>query len=224
MSATVALAAVVAIWLVTGLIIAFVMRRRGHDFWVWLTLGAVLGPLAIPLAVERARYHPAEYEVGERTPSHGGLDVVAAVDGSTESTKALKTALDLFGDEVTSVTIVKVLDYDSSGAYTGEEIQRDAKEMLETLAAGISGPPVATELLFGRPDRAIADYAAGNDIELIVVGARGHGMSEALFGSVTGRLVGASPVPVFVGASDDAAERGAGPGADSGMVTSDADN
>jgi nucleotide-binding universal stress UspA family protein len=37
------------------------------------------------------------------------------------------------------------------------------------------------------------------DIEMIVVGARGHGVSEALFGSVTKRLIGGCGIPVFVG-------------------------
>lgn len=36
-------------------------------------------------------------------------------------------------------------------------------------------------------------------IELIVIGSRGHGASETLFGCVATGLVGASDIPVFLG-------------------------
>jgi nucleotide-binding universal stress UspA family protein len=199
------------VWLTAGLVIAFVMRRRGHDFWVWFTLGAALGPLAVPLAIERARYHPIEYTGSEETTPDGSLDVLVGVDGSPESAAALDAVLRLFAGRVSSVTVAKVLDLDSGGAYTGSDAQTEAEELLESIAAGLPVPSVNSRVLFGRPDQALREYAEEHGVELIVVGPRGHGASQALFGSVTGRLVGGSGIPVFVGPSGgDREGRGSG--------------
>jgi nucleotide-binding universal stress UspA family protein len=204
MSSTNALMVVALTWLVIGLLVAVVMRRRGFDFWVWLALGALLGPLSVPLAYERAVFHPVEYESTYRPKKAAGrLDVLAGFDGSTESVSAVRSALVLFGDSVTSVTLVTVLDRDSGASPAGAESQAEARQLLAQAAGEIGFEPVETELLFGRPDEAMAEYANERDFELIVVGARGHGVSETLFGSVTGRLVGGSGVPVLVGPRAD---------------------
>lgn len=202
MSAAQGLALVGLTWLIIGVVIGFAMRRRGHDFWVWLSMGAVLGPLAIPLTIERARFHPIDYR--NPTPLHGGgrFDVLAGIDGSPESVAAVKSALALFGGYVTSLTLAKVLDYDSGGTFTGAEVQVEARGQLKEASRAIAFQPVYTRLLFGRADRALVEYATQSGIELLVVGARGHGMSEALFGSVTARLVGGYRLPVFVGPRD----------------------
>jgi nucleotide-binding universal stress UspA family protein len=192
---------VVLIWVAVGLVLAFVMRRRGHDFAVWLVLGAVLGPLAVPLAIERVRFHRASERLWRSTgsPPHLGFDLLAAVDGSEEAVMALETALGLFGDRISSLTLVTVRDYDSQASYTGQEVQTEARQLLDEVAQQLSYEPVDKQVLFGHPAEAIAEFARTSGMELIVVGARGHGASESLFGSVTARLVGSSEVPVFVG-------------------------
>lgn len=201
MSVTRLLAILAITWLVIGFTIAYIMRRRGHDFWVWLTLGAVLGPFAVPLAVERARYHLIEYTSNARPIPDGPLDLLVGLDGSAESDAALDTAMRLLSGRVSSVTLVKVLDLDSGGEYTGSDAQSEAEALLKSAADRVVSTPVSTRVLFGRPDRAMLEYAVEEGIEMIVVGARGHGASKALFGSVTGQLVGESTVPVFVGPS-----------------------
>ncbi len=55
MSATAALALVMAAWLVIGVVTGRAMGRRGHDGFTWLLLGATLGPLAVPLALSTWR-------------------------------------------------------------------------------------------------------------------------------------------------------------------------
>ncbi len=194
---------VAAAWVAIGVVCAFVMRRRGHDFYVWLALGTVLGPLVVPLAVERARFHGAIDRRSESlpTPPRSGLDVVAGVDGSEESMVAIESALGLFGDSMTSLTIATVLDYDSEFAAAGREPREQAQAMLDEAASRTGLDLVRTEILYGRADRALAEYARAHGAELIVVGARGHGATEALFGSITQRLVGSCEVPVYVGAS-----------------------
>jgi len=200
MSGTRALAIIALTWVIIGVLVSVFMRRRGHDFWTWFALGAVLGPLALPLAFERARFHPVDRRFAPKTTKAAGtLDVLAGIDGSAESIAAVQCALGLFDDSVTSLTLATVVDFDAAGSYTGEETREEAEKLLLRAVLDIEFEPVTTTLLFGRPDQALAEYAAERELELIVVGARGHGISEALFGSVTARLVGGAEVPVFVG-------------------------
>jgi nucleotide-binding universal stress UspA family protein len=198
-------------WAVIGLIVAFVMRRRGHDFSVWLVLGVALGPLVVPLAIERVRYHgAAEYRPRViPTSPHVGFDVLGGLDGSDEAFRAIETALKLFGGRVSSVTVATVLDFDSESSTSGLESQTAANAMLAGIAENLEYDPVDTKILFGRADKALSEHARTSGMELIVVGARGHGATEALFGSVTSRLVGSSEVPVFVGPAGSGIEWGA---------------
>ena len=192
---------VALLWATIGVVVAFLMRRRGHDFFVWLVLGVALGPLSVPLAVERARYHGAtEHQSrGTPTPPHTGLDLLAGIDGSIEAMSAIDTAIGLFGGRISSLTLAIVLDWDSKDSVSGRERQAEAREVLEGASANVAYDPVDTVVLFGRPDQALKEFARTSGIELIVVGARGHGASEALFGSITRKLVGGSELPVFVG-------------------------
>lgn len=188
-------------WVAIGLVVAFLMRRRGHDFYPWFALGTVLGPLIVPLAIERARFHGVAERESKSipTPPRRGFDLLVGLDGSEESATALASAVDLCGPLVTSLTIATVLDYDSESAPGGVELRRAAQAMLDQAASNIDLDLVQTKILFGRADRALAEYARANGVELIVVGARGRGATEALFGSITSRLVGGCQLPVLVG-------------------------
>lgn len=192
---------IVVAWVASGVLTAFVMRRRGHDLAVWLALGSVLGPLILPLAIERARFHEAAAARSEmmKTPVRHGFDVVAGIDGSDEAIAAVEAALELFGDSITTLTLATVLDYDAQSAAAGLEPRERAQAVLDRVASAVDVGFVRTQILFGRADRELAEYARTHGAELIVVGARGHGASEALFGSITSRLVGACELPVFVG-------------------------
>ncbi len=188
-----------AAWILCGLITSFVMRRRGHDFLVWLTLGTVLGPLVVPLAVERVR---REEDVNSKAVARdhaGAFDMLVALDGSEESRQAMAAALGLFGGVANSVTLATVLDFDAHGTPSGTEAREDAERLLESDGSSLEHDDLQTVILYGRPDQALAKYAADNGVELIVVGSRGRGATEAVFGSVTSRLASGSTVPIFVG-------------------------
>ena len=190
---------VAVVWVLCGVVTSLVMRQKGHDFFVWLALGSVLGPLVFPLAIESSR-RDSDIAVESHDRAYPGrFDVLVGLDGSDESAHALVTAMDMFGNVASSVTLATVLDYDTHSSFSGGEAQEQAALMLEKSAASLARDDMRTEILFGRPDNSMIDFATSNGIELIVVGARGHGASEALFGSVTRSLVGGSEVPVFVG-------------------------
>ncbi|MEA1902436.1 MAG: universal stress protein [Actinomycetota bacterium] len=197
-------------WAIIGLVVAFLMRRRGHDFSVWLLLGVALGPLSIPLAIERVRCHAAAEHQSRDTPTppHVGFDLLAGIDGSVDAISAVDIAVALFGGRVSSVTLATVLDWDSEGTHSGQEMQTEAREMLDEAAGQVLYNPVDTVVLFGRPDQALKEFARTSGMELIVVGARGHGTSETLFGSITRNLVGGSEIPVFVGPAHSSLQSG----------------
>jgi len=188
-------------WVLVGVVLSVVMRRRGHDLFVWLVLGAVMGPLSIPLAFERLREETVHPSQPAWAP--GECDLLAGLDGSDEAVDAVRRAVRLLGSRVTSVTLATVLDHDSRGSTSGDEMRASATAVLERAREMLELPGARLEVLYGRPDTALTAYARSGGMNCIVVGARGRGASEALFGSVTGRLVGGSPVPVLVGPRAD---------------------
>ena len=185
----------VAAWVLTGAVLAVVMRRHGHDLITWFALGAALGPFAVPLALERLRDRPAPIV----TEMPGEADLLVGVDGSPESVAALRDALALLGDRVTSVTVVTVLDHDERDTPAGDAARAAARQTLERVVSQIEGHDARWEILYGRADEALVAYAVAAGVEVIAVGARGRGASRTFFGSTAERLVGKSPVPVLVG-------------------------
>lgn len=198
-STQVLIALLVVTWVAGGAAIALVMARSGHDLGLWLALGVLLGPFTAFFAFERHvldrdRRAPRTAEL--RT---GPFDVLAGIDDSEESIEAVRAALSLFGDSVTSLTLATALDYEASASFTGIAPQSQAYSRLADVASGLEFDPIEIVLLYGPPGETIGRLAQETGFELIVLGARGQGMSEALFGSVTEELIGSAPVPVFVG-------------------------
>ena len=192
---------IAATWAVIGILLAVVMRRKGYDFFQWLVVGVVLGPLAVPLAIERSLVHGRALRQSKHTPTGDsvGFDVLAGLDGTADAVNALDSALGLFGGLVTSVTIATVLNYDSQSSLTGLADQTEAQLALDSVADRLTVSPVTTTLLYGRPDQALAEFARTAGIELIVIGARRRDVSHAMFGSATARLADGCQIPLFVG-------------------------
>jgi nucleotide-binding universal stress UspA family protein len=65
-------------------------------------------------------------------------------------------------------------------------------------AAGKSGVEVRFEVRAGPPGEALRQFAEDQDMDLLVVGRRGRGLSPRLLGSVSSDLVRHSHLPVLV--------------------------
>ena len=191
--------ALIVVWFGSGAVVTLWMKRSGYDLKLWLALGSLLGPFSFVFAAERIRDHPRRHTIDAADRREGTLDVLAGIDPSDESVRAVTEALELFGDKVTNLTLVSVLDYDSSGPFSGIGAQSKAYDRLVAVATEIGFQSVELEILYGRPSTELAVFARDAGIELIVIGARGEGMSRALLGSVSSELIGTSEVPVFVG-------------------------
>jgi nucleotide-binding universal stress UspA family protein len=204
MTATAVLFALLCAWLLTGIACSFVMARRGHDPWSWGALGAVFGPLVVPIAIAATRREAGATAAGVRhvhvaAPGNGPVDVLVGIDGSPEAAAAARTATMLFGDRIGRLTLAYVLDYDAAGAArSGASVfEQEAAHALREAAAGLR-VDAGTDVLAGRADTALVHHARERGFDVIVVGNRGRGMSKALLGSVAGRLASQSAVPVLV--------------------------
>ena len=192
----------VVLWLMIGGLSGVVMARRGYDP-LWVLLALPLGPLFVPIALERIRRRPGVVEFGaageppQRTDEVTGPRVLVGMDGSDHAGKALETVLALFGPRCGLLVLAEVVPFDATEGVTRTVIDA-AAQRLSDVAVGVTTGAVHTEVLTGPPGPALRRFAAEQDMDLLVVGRRGRGMSSRLLGSVSAELVEHSPVPVLV--------------------------
>ena len=202
MTTTQLLVIIGAFWALIAVTVSIVMGRRGHSSITWLLVAVFLGPLALPpaLAVLRAHQDPRARarSLREGTSGPGSVDVLVGVDGSVESSAALRAALDLFADRIGRITLAGVIDYDSAISGRPWDTERLATEELERSAASVRSIDPNTVLLVGHPATALMKHAVEEGYEVLVVGRRGHGASKALLGSTAMRLAHGAGIPVVV--------------------------
>jgi nucleotide-binding universal stress UspA family protein len=203
MSATYVVIVVVA-WVAIGLATGLWMIRRGHDPR-WLFIAVALGPLFVPAALERVERRPrlaASDPDGDPLPRSkmpDGPRVLVGLDGSPESERALTTALGFVGPQGGMLVLAEVVYYeateDDTHAALDSAVERLAAAATRARAAGV---PARFEVLAGPPGETLRRFAAEQEMDLLVVGRRGRGLSARLLGSVSADLVQHSSVPVLV--------------------------
>jgi nucleotide-binding universal stress UspA family protein len=189
-----------AVWLTVGITLAVLMGRRGHSPFEWFLIGAILGPIALPLAWSRISSETAapNREIVDAVPGPGTgpVDVVVGIDGSPESEAALRTAVEILGPRIGRLTIAGVTEF----GYGNPQVEADTQRALETMrgiAASASVAHLGITILSGKPAEALPEYALRDGYQLLVVGRRGRGASKAILGSTAVQLASAS-IPVLV--------------------------
>jgi nucleotide-binding universal stress UspA family protein len=130
-------------------------------------------------------------------------EILVPVDGSTESTKALEYAFEIFPERTIRVAHVLEVDEfpDRASATVLEQAADRADDVLadaESLAAD-HDREIETERLNGSPGKAIATYADEHPVDHIVMGSTGRtGVRRILFGSVAETVTRRAPVPVTI--------------------------
>lgn len=135
--------------------------------------------------------------------------ILVAFDESPQARAALRRALSTY--EGADIDVLHVTDprewvyTDAMGGYYSEaafEAARDSAEELSSEAEAVArdyDADVTTATETGRPADAIVEYAAGNDIDHIVLGSHGRtGLSRFLLGSVAETVARRSPVSVTI--------------------------
>lgn len=155
-------------------------------------------PCAVMVAPRGYRDGPAE------PPRRIGI----GFDGSPESWAALETAIAFAELDGGELVVISVADYPKYGYATvwtvmtaGEFEDAERKEMQRTqeLALGRIPHGVKAEgrLLTGSPGALLAD--ASGEVDLMVVGSRGHGpLRRTLLGSTSRTLMSSSRSPLLV--------------------------
>ena len=142
--------------------------------------------------------------------------ILVPTDGSDVAEQAVDHAIDIAEKYDAEVHALFIADTDAISISLGaEQVDRiragGFPEMTELREAaeratgyvvsqgGKHGITVVERHASGQPHRMIADYAADNDIDLIVMGSHGRaGVRRVLLGSVTERTLRSTHVPVLV--------------------------
>jgi nucleotide-binding universal stress UspA family protein len=211
MSFAVLIVAWVGVNLFFAALSSFLASRWGRDPFGWLFLGSALGPIAFFILLvtrwdDRRRVGPVIAGQGSRTGVRAGPAVLAAVDGSAPSARAVQHVIDEFGPRVSEVLVLGVLHMERADGLAAdpasprrrdleEDIQRHVGAACATLrAAGLSCKPVVR---FGDPATEILKQANESACDLIVLGRRGlGGAAKALLGSVSDNVAREAPCPV----------------------------
>lgn len=135
--------------------------------------------------------------------------ILIATDGSKASRKALQTGLDLASEHDAEVSVVHVVPdvdvvpgngFGLTAAVPHVVSAADRAPLDEAvLLAERRGFDIAPVLLTGRPVDEIVTRADSEDVDLIVIGSRGHGaFASALLGSVALGVLQETRRPVLV--------------------------
>jgi nucleotide-binding universal stress UspA family protein len=210
-SFTVFLSLLMATFVCIGFVLAIVMGRLGHSPFAWGLLGVVLGPIALLLALVTAKTQRSWSRlVASGVPGTGSMDVLVGIDGSPESAAATTAALDVLGGRVGRLTLVAVTEIDDSVAGRREQarLQRELERQAEAVRVWLRRHPLSDQaeqtvmpqlvLRSGQPAATLDRIAVEEGYGLLVVGARGAGLSGVLLGSVATTLAARASVPVLV--------------------------
>lgn len=204
--------ALVVAWILVGLLSGLWMARRGHDP-LWTLIAVILGPLFVPIAIERVQHRPGVARFGQhgappqRIDPGSGLRVLVGLDGSAESERGLETTLRLFGEQCGLLVLAEVVHFEAAESASQTDVDAAAQRLAELAEDVQTKGLVHTEVLAGPPGPALRGFAQKQDMDLLVVGQRGRGLSTHVLGSVSADVIQHSPVPVLVTQRVDNAER-----------------
>jgi nucleotide-binding universal stress UspA family protein len=135
--------------------------------------------------------------------------ILVATDGSDSATEAVEFGIELAAEHdaelilvhvVPALDIVPVSGFGMGGAFPHEPSLED-HALLERAAAVAEAYGIfpTTVLLAGDTVDEIVAYADSHNVDLIVIGSRGHGaITNALLGSVSRGVLAESKRPVMV--------------------------
>lgn len=129
-------------------------------------------------------------------------------EGAIEAARLAAAMAEKFGARVTILHASQIPSSFMLGvappvAEISEFLEVVAKESVDNVRAAFDEKGISydTEVRNGSPATVIVDFAAENDVDLIVIGHRGlSGFERFLLGSVSGKVVNHAPCAVLVAA------------------------
>jgi nucleotide-binding universal stress UspA family protein len=137
--------------------------------------------------------------------------LLVAIDSSPDARRALEEAIDLARTNSARLTVMNVAPEPADWALAGypapvslvdltERTDRNHRSLLDRAVATVPHDvPVTKVLSRGAAGSRIVDEASAGHHDLVVMGSRGRGeLRSLLLGSVSHRVLQASPIPVLV--------------------------
>ena len=140
--------------------------------------------------------------------------ILVPTDGSDNGLRAADYAVELATETGATIHALSVVDATTLEPFTATEtrveelrssLRRHAEEAAESVAtrARDAGVDVVTEVRVGIPHETITEYADEAGADVVVMGTHGRtGITRAILGSVTERVVGGGGVPVLTVSPD----------------------
>lgn len=131
--------------------------------------------------------------------------VIVPIDFSDDAFAALDTALEVVANpaDIHAIHVLPYLEVTDPGviweAIDDESRRKHAADALQERLADAKYQGLTIQVGFGDPGREVADYAANQKADLIVLSSHGRtGLSRLLIGSVAERIVRLAHCPVLV--------------------------
>lgn len=191
-----------ALWSLSGLVVAVWLRRQGHNLAAHATLGLGFGPLVALFHLESRRNVEqvvSVVDVGGPPDPDGWVDVLVGLDGSTGSIDSARGALTMLGGCIRRLRLATVLDVETANRRDAFDTDDRLVAYLHGAAEALRAPSAELVLLTGRADSALVDHAISEKMDLLVVAHRQHPGEALLMGSTVARLARSAELPVLIG-------------------------
>jgi nucleotide-binding universal stress UspA family protein len=174
-------------------------------------LGSVTERLIRSLPCPMLSVHGREIEISDTEKQDIRFrSILVGCDFSADSNLAFQYALNLAQEFQSELHLAHIIeppvyrDQFEAAAEMGEKVRHGLRDQLNAKLIDMVPEEARnwctpkTTLLAGSPQEELNKYAVLNDIDLIVLGVRGHGLAETLFvGSTTDRVVRKASCPVL---------------------------
>lgn len=177
-------AALVVAWLTCGLLTARVMAARGHEFRVVAGLGAAMGPLFVPLALDHLkRRDPVTQPVALDGRLGEGRRTIVVLDGPPERAADVLPVLRRM-DRPGTVAVAVPVGFSTLRAPEHDEDRREAADRARSAAVLLHEFEAVPVLAPGTP-RDVVDRLADEDDVVLAVGTfPAAGSADALGANV----------------------------------------
>lgn len=190
------------VWGFSGVVVAWLLSRHGHNFWLLGILGLGYGPFLTLIWLRGIQGQPTKTRIVDEAgiePDGGWIDVLVGLDGRSDSVESTRQVLTTLGPALRRVGLVSVLDHEVGNAPDAFTVDERRIEHLRQAAGDLGVPHAQISLITGQPDKALREHAQAFDFDLLVVAHRRADLVSSIRGSTTGRLARAAELPVLIG-------------------------
>lgn len=188
------------VWGLSGLIIAALLARHGHNFWLYAVLGLGYGPFLVAIWLGSGRRGQSATLVASGAPNPDGwIDVLVGLDGTEAAVTSTAHVLSTLRPAIRRMRFASALDHEISNAMNKLELDDHRRDHLRAAATTLGYPDAELALVSGQPDKALVAHAVENDFSLLIVAHRRHPGISAVRGSTVARLARNAEVPVLIG-------------------------